>query len=1354
MATSSGGQLGDSERVRPVALGRLLAADLGRVQTWKMSGWKSGKREDVFLLRRVDLWWILAQPGKSCPTDAGAWRKGHHIGLVRGRTVVDFSNEEAGEWFVKVGDDCQYFKAKSASEAALWVASLKQRVQPWNDELRDQTAGELVGDAGERDNVTGHIHLSHLTAAQEMVTALSAAASFTKDVLGTLPIAGPALSLLGFALEAVSREAADVESIRPARALLEEVTRRTMETLHRAVKLNDEDYKREIFKVLEKIETAARMLERHGYRSTAGRFKHAILKRDTGPLAAVDLLKQCKDDLSKLQIHQLAMLQMTGLENPNALVANQPKLPSEDSFARRKLLHTHIPIAPDAVALEGQLCAVTNMLLENKTKYVVVWGMGGIGKTTLAHALINDNRIVASFKKRVFVTIAQNPNITRCQKQIWNAVMDSEHDVQFTNAEDGKWRLRTALKDEAVFVVLDDVWDKGFVAHFDVVSAKSRVLITSRSGDVATSVEARRYAAVGLGEVDSMRLFCKKAFATGQPLRWQSLYVKDIVQECGGLPLALEVMGAEARGYSSGVKGESGPTPKEKRKWERAVERMKTTGAVGEGLFGKVFAMSFDSLEELHQMALLDLAMLPEDHEARESDVVDMQCCNGLSADEAYDVLEEMEQRSLIIRTGEDALSVREFQSRGFVTCRLHDVVRDSAMKLITDQPVAERCRLVSSHLKKELHVKDQRLLVTKFSATHSIGQDSDLDLQTLKVPQLRALVLRNAELSGLPLSLLAANLVVIDLAFSGVASLPPEVACLEHAKVLRLDGCVELEHLPNEVGAMQQLWVLSLRGCQGIYELPESLVKLTNLRKLLMPECGIAQILSIEIGSLPNLEVLDLSGCAGLKCLPPSLGDLSGLTALHLGHCWQLTSLPSTIGKLSNLEVLLLHRCTGLEELPSAVTFLHKLAELDVQGCRKLKCLPQGFVRGCPGLKILRLQGNSQLAFPHFALELQQLHVLGIYEDWMLPSSATKKILDQQVWLEKEATKDYTWREKDMDTPLHWAAGRGKMEMVEYHLRETNVDASGSYGDTALIRAACDGHAATVELLLNRGASVDAANQYGSTALIGAARIGHAATVELLLNRGASVDAANQYGDTALIGAARIGHAATVELLLNRGASVDAANQYGDTALIRAAGSGHAATVELLLNRGASVDVANQYGRTALIRAAANGHAATVELLLNRGASVDATDQHGCTSLQWAAAGGSEAVFDLVFAKYDAPPLEAKDKDGDTPLLEACISGHSVIVERLLDRGANVHAVNNEGKTPLICAAVEGTCEIVKLLLDHGARADIEDKSGRGPAAYAREEGHAALAEMLEAAEIKQAQIGRGDAAERPEGE
>ncbi|KAJ1619869.1 ankyrin repeat-containing domain protein, partial [Pavlovales sp. CCMP2436] len=60
--------------------------------------------------------------------------------------------------------------------------------------------------------------------------------------------------------------------------------------------------------------------------------------------------------------------------------------------------------------------------------------------------------------------------------------------------------------------------------------------------------------------------------------------------------------------------------------------------------------------------------------------------------------------------------------------------------------------------------------------------------------------------------------------------------------------------------------------------------------------------------------------------------------------------------------------------------------------------------------------------------------------------------------------------------------------------------------GDTALMDASGEGHAACVLLLLERGAEVGQANKAGDTALIIASREGHAACVSLLLERGAKV--------------------------------------------------------------------------------------------------------------------------------------------------------------------------------------------------------------------------------------------------------
>ena len=124
-------------------------------------------------------------------------------------------------------------------------------------------------------------------------------------------------------------------------------------------------------------------------------------------------------------------------------------------------------------------------------------------------------------------------------------------------------------------------------------------------------------------------------------------------------------------------------------------------------------------------------------------------------------------------------------------------------------------------------------------------------------------------------------------------------------------------------------------------------------------------------------------------------------------------------------------------------------------------------------------------------------------------------------------------------------------------------VGAADDPGD-ALRRAASAGDLAKVKELLAAGVDVNAANAYGGTALAFAADKGHAAVVDLLLERGANINVKDSfYGSTPLGWAVRHGHAEIVRTLLAKGAQ-------GETeALIRAATEGRGTVVKVILERG-----------------------------------------------------------------------------------------------------------------------------------------------------------------------------------------
>lgn len=60
---------------------------------------------------------------------------------------------------------------------------------------------------------------------------------------------------------------------------------------------------------------------------------------------------------------------------------------------------------------------------------------------------------------------------------------------------------------------------------------------------------------------------------------------------------------------------------------------------------------------------------------------------------------------------------------------------------------------------------------------------------------------------------------------------------------------------------------------------------------------------------------------------------------------------------------------------------------------------------------------------------------------------------------------------------------------------------------------------------------------------------------------------------------------------------------------------------------------------------------------------------------------------------------VNAKDKDGDTPVHDAALRGHKDIVELLLAEGADANARDNSGQTPADEASRRGHEEVVNLL-------------------------------------------------------
>ena len=216
-----------------------------------------------------------------------------------------------------------------------------------------------------------------------------------------------------------------------------------------------------------------------------------------------------------------------------------------------------------------------------------------------------------------------------------------------------------------------------------------------------------------------------------------------------------------------------------------------------------------------------------------------------------------------------------------------------------------------------------------------------------------------------------------------------------------------------------------------------------------------------------------------------------------------------------------------------------------------------------------------------------------------------------------------------------------------------------------------------------------------GTTPLHYAVRNQELAQVRKLIAENAPVDAVNRYGVTPLVLAVETGNVELVNTLIAAGANVNHALPEGETVLMTAARTGNVPIVQALLRKDARMEVRDGfYGETALIWAADADQADVVKALLDAGASVDARSASAS------------------FARRNAG-LTRLSLGEWTPLMYAARDGAMKAGRVLLDRGAEVNAVDPDGATALVLAIINYHYDFAQMLLDYKADPNLADTTG-----------------------------------------
>ncbi|KAJ0965230.1 hypothetical protein J5N97_026368 [Dioscorea zingiberensis] len=533
---------------------------------------------------------------------------------------------------------------------------------------------------------------------------------------------------------------------------------------------------------------------------------------------------------------------------------------------------------------------------------ISIVGMGGLGKSTLAKKVCLNDDVKRYFTCQALVYVSQVFKAREILERIAKCAMAmSEEKMNELSQEKLKEEICEYLKRRRYLIVLDDVWTRDAWNRIKDVLPEvmngSRVLLTTRNADVGVHADSQSplFKLQNLGEDESWDLFCKKAIhPTNSIDKCPSHLVsigKEMVAKCGGLPLAIIVLG--------GLVSRKERTIEE---WRKVLKSLKWQLQEGEDRISPILDLSYHHLPCYLKPCFLYFAVYPEDTIIDPKSLIRLWIAEGFIQargeetleEVAEDYLQELVHRSMIQVAG-------EADRWGDVFYQIHDLILDLS---ISQAKVDNFLHVPKNSEEENIFHKTRRLALNgqEMSSYIAAGKYSTNSAQSLRTITCMEMDLR--ETSKMVRFLHNMKLLrVLNLEGTGIKELPSDIGKLIHLRYLGLVG-TKVGTLPSSIVELTNLQTLTLGRVTS--ELPNGIWKMgNNLRHLEGDLLSIKGTPSVE--SLPNLQTL-----LDVEVGPSLLNGLGKMTSLRKLGLDLLHSDPTyaeplldCLGKLGNLNYL-----------------------------------------------------------------------------------------------------------------------------------------------------------------------------------------------------------------------------------------------------------------------------------------------------------------------------------------------------------------------------------------------------------------------------------------------------------------
>lgn len=326
---------------------------------------------------------------------------------------------------------------------------------------------------------------------------------------------------------------------------------------------------------------------------------------------------------------------------------------------------------------------IKDSLRKKNVQKIGVWGMGGVGKTTLVRTLNNEllkKAATQQFALVAWVTVSKDFDLKKIQMAI---AMRMGITFTIEEREDiGKAIHNRLAKLRSFLLILDDVWKPIDLDSLGIPSASEgftdfKVVLTSRRLEVCQQMMTDENIKVGcLQEKEAWELFCHNAGELANSDEVKHL-AKDVSRECGGLPLAIITIGRTLRGK------------RQVEVWKHALNMLKSSAPsmdTEEKIFGTL-KLSYDFLQDKTKDCFLFCALFPEDFSIKVTELIMHWIVEGfLDEQQPYEDL--MNEGVTLVDRLKDSCLLEEGDSDD--TVKMHDVVRDFAIWIMS--PPNEGC--------------------------------------------------------------------------------------------------------------------------------------------------------------------------------------------------------------------------------------------------------------------------------------------------------------------------------------------------------------------------------------------------------------------------------------------------------------------------------------------------------------------------------------------------------------------------------------------------------------------------------------------------------------------------------------